>query len=477
MWGIVNLLTAFASNELESAVVSEIRSDVPSSHLAKNPASAIGVRGRGELVEPVAGADGVWLQDHPTNTMVINSVFTVDRMDLDTLRQLWMERVMAAGSGQRFPRFRQRVVDAKGRPFWEEDVEFDIARHIYLAPDLEEKVYDKDDLQRYIGRVASQPLPTDRPLWQFLMIPRFGDDGSAVVSRLHHVLGDGIAMVQVMFSMMDSGPEGGGMVLPAVVDRRGKAPNKVLMGLKAALAGPAILGRKMLWRTDPAPLHGPELSGEKRVAWTGPLDLDLVKEVKNRFGATLNDVLVASVAGAFRRYLEEQGEEATQLQVSMPVNVRSSSEELKMDNKFAAVLLSLPLDIRDPRERTLATKERLDALKRSVEPVTTYGLVRVMLKTLPESWSRELINFLGNKCTCVLSNVPGPQKPVYMAGHRLRAMLFWVPQRARVGIGVSILSYDGTLRLGVIADRALIADPAQLVAAFEEEFRELKGAV
>jgi len=458
---------------LESALATEI----DRSSKKKNPALAIGVRGRGALVGPVAGADGVWLQDHSTNTMVINSVFTLDRMDLGTLRELWMERVMAAGGGHRYRRFRQRVVDLKGRAFWEEDADFDISRHIILAPDLEEKTYEKGDLQQYIGRAASQLLPTDRSLWQFLLIPDFGDGGCAVVSRVHHVLGDGIAMVQVMFSIMDSSPEGGGMVLPAVVDRGGKPRNKFLLGLEASLAGPAILGRKMLWRADPAPLHGPQLSGEKQVAWTEPLDLDTVKAVKNRLGGTLNDILVACVAGAFRRYLEENGERATQLQVSMPVNVRSSAEELKMDNKFAAVLLSLPIHIRDPRQRTLVTKARLDALKRSVEPVTTYGVVRVMLKILPSSWSRALIDFLGNKCTCVLSNVPGPQSPVYMAGHRMRAMLFWVPQRSRVGIGVSIFSYDGKLRLGVIADRALIPEPSRLVAAFEEEFHELEAAV
>jgi hypothetical protein len=442
-----------------------------------NAALAVGVRGRGVLAEPVAGADGVWLQDRATNMMVINSVFTLDRMDIKILRELWMERVMDAGEGRRYPRFRQRVVDVKGKAFWEEDADFDIARHIVLAPGLEERIYDKSDLQKYIGGAASKPLPTDRPLWQFLLIPDFSDGCSAVVSRVHHVLGDGIAMVQVMFSMMDSSPEGGDMVLPAVVDRDGKPPNKLLLGLKALLAGPLILGRKMLWRADPAPLHGPELCGEKQVAWTEPLDLDMVKAVKNRLGGTVNDILVACVAGAFRRYLEESGQQATQLQVSMPVNVRSRAEELKMDNKFAAVLLSLPIHIRDPHARTHATKAQLDTLKRSIEPFTTYGVVRVMLRTLPASWSRGLIDFLGDKCTCVLSNVPGPQAPVYMAGHRMRAMLFWVPQRSKVGIGVSIFSYDGTLRLGVIADRALLPEPDRLVAAFEEEFLELKATV
>jgi hypothetical protein len=159
----------------------------------------------------------------------------------------------------------------------------------------------------------------------------------------------------------------------------------------------------------------------------------------------------------------------------MPVNVRSSSEELKMDNKFAAVMISLPVDVEDPKERTLATKDRMDALKRSVEPITTYGLVNVMLKTLPKGLSQGLIDFFGNKCTCVLSNVPGPQMPVYLAGRKLRAMLFWVPQRAQLGIGVSILSYAGSLRLAVLADTAVMPDPDRLVEAFTEELEALEA--
>lgn len=441
-------------------------------------ASAVGEPGDGRVIGPVEPADGVWLQDGANSLMVINAVFTVDHLDVGTFRQLWADRVMAAGGGERYPRYRWRVAQIGGRAHWQEDTSFDLTNHIFEVPERgEEAPSTKEKLEEYVGRLASRPLPNDRPPWQLLVVPEFGDGGSAIICRIHHVLGDGIAMVQVLFSIMDSSPEGGAMVLPSVIDRGGKPPNRALLALSASLAGPLVLLRKMLWRPDPAPLHGVALGGEKRVAWTRPIDVALIKEVKKRFGATMNDVLVACVAGAFRRYLEDHaGEVPRQLQVSMPVNVRSSSEELKMDNKFAAVLLSLPIEEREPRARTLETKRRLDALKRSVEPITTYGLVHVMLKTLPQGASRALIDYFANKCTCVLSNVPGPQKPVYLAGRRLRAMLFWVPQRAEVGIGVSIISYDGALRVGIIADSELVSEPGHLARAFETELEELQQA-
>lgn len=430
-------------------------------------------------LEAVAGADGVWLQDQATNLMVINTVFTIDRIDVETMRRVFFERLLGDGDAYRYPRFARRVIQRGSRYYWQDDPEFDISRQIILAPGLEEDpraLDDKAKLQDYMGGVASQPLPSDRPLWQLQVIPRFGDDGSALICRSHHVLGDGIAMVQVLFGLMDSIPNEG-MVVPAVVDRGGKPPNKLLLAAKASLAGPWILAQKMAWRSDRSSVHGPELTTEKRVAWTQPLELATIKAIKDHHGATVNDVLVACVAGAFRRYGKSRGEGLRQLQVSMPVNVRSSADKLVMDNKFAAVMLSLPVDIDDSVERIAETKRLMDQLKRSVEPVATFGIVNVMLKTLPFRWSAGLIDFFANKCTCVLSNVPGPQKPLYLAGRRLRAMLFWVPQRATVGIGVSLISFDGSLRMGVLADSRLVAEPSTLVEAFEAEVEELRRSL
>lgn len=428
--------------------------------------------------QPVSGADGVWLQDQSTNLMVINAVFTFDRMEVETFRRVFSQRLLGEPGNYRYPRFAQKVLQRGSGYVWQDDPDFDIARHIFVAPPAASDpsaLDSKEKLQSYVAELASQPLPEDRPLWQFLFVPNFAGDECAFITRVHHVMGDGIAMVQVLFSLMDAGGESG-QFMPAVVDKGGKPPNKLLLGLHASLAGPMILARKMFWSPDRSSVHGPALSGDKRVAWTPAISLEGVKSIKNRFGATVNDVLVACVAGAFRRYALARGEDPSRLQVSMPVNVRSRSDELVMDNKFAAVMLALPLDVDDGVERLAETKRRLDKLKRSVEPVSTYGIVNVMLKTLPFRWSAGLIDFFANKCSIVLSNVPGPQSALYVDGHRLRAMLFWVPQRATVGVGVSIISFDGNLRMGVMGDTALVDDPGELVEAFQAELAALEEA-
>lgn len=146
--------------------------------------------------------------------------------------------------------------------------------------------------------------------------------------------------------------------MPAVLDKGGKPPNKAILGMRALAAGPFLLGQKLLWRRDRSPLQGPALSGTKRVDWAEEVDLALIKTAKNHFGATLNDVLVACVTGGLRRYVADHGKELRQLRVSMPVNMCSKYEALKMDNKFAAVLLPLPVAGAGIRERVEATKKQ-----------------------------------------------------------------------------------------------------------------------
>ena len=117
----------------------------------------------------------------------------------------------------------------------------------------------------------------------------------------------------------------------------------------------------------------------------------------------------------------------------------------------------------------------MDEMKRSSVPVVVYEIQRVLLALLPEVLSRGLIDFLANKCTAVVTNITGPAHDIALAGRRVRSILFWVPQRARIGVGISILSFAGKVQLGVIADEALVPDPASLVQAFEEEFDALRS--
>ncbi len=426
--------------------------------------------------ERVASNDAMWLQDTPANLMVINAVFTTDRLDLATFRQAWQRRVMEVDGGRRFARLRRRITRVRGTAHWEDDPDFDLSRHI--IPAREPDLVTTAGLQDFIGREASRPLPDDRPLWQIQVVEDFEPGTSAFIVRIHHSIGDGVSLVTVIFTLMEemtaehpTAPAKGG-IRPAA----GAPGEGMLKALSIPFAAPGILLKRMLWRPDRHALHGPKVSGRKQVAWTAPIDIGVIKAAKNQFGATVNDVLMASVSGALSRYLERHaGQIVHRLLVSMPVNIRSADEALVIENRFAAVPLALPAGIAQVGERVRAVKAAMDDLKRSVVPIVVYGIQRTLLAVMPRRVSRGLIDFLANKCTAVVTNVPGPQLEVRLAGRQVKSMMFWVPQRADIGVGISILSFAGHVQVGVFADNNVLPDARDLIHAFEEEFEELRG--
>lgn len=423
----------------------------------------------------VAGNDAIWLQDTATNPMVINAIITTDRLDLQTLRDTFRVRVLEAEEGRRYARFRHRVVWHGSSPHWEEDPDFDISRHIYAAADPE--IRTTEQLQRFAGAEASRPLPDDRPRWQFHFVEQFEEESSALVVRIHHSIADGIALMAVIFAFMEEMTAEHQAVPRGAIRPAAGAPGSGLLRMIAVpLAAPGILIRRLLWVPDRHALHGPAVSGRKLVAWTAPLDLEVVKAAKNRLHATVNDVLMACVSGAISRYLARHANQTIQrVRISMPVNVRRSDEPLAMENKFAAVPLELPAGIPDLATRVTRVKQRMDELKRSAAPIVVYGIQRALLAALPQAVSRWLIDFLANKCTAVVTNVPGPQRDLTLAGRRVRNMMFWVPQRANIGLGISVLSFAGKVQVGVIVDARLIPDARDLTRAFEEEFEALRA--
>lgn len=424
--------------------------------------------------ERIAPNDAIWLQDSESNLMVINAVIITDHLDVATLRRTFQERIFGGADPARFERLRCRITGRGLARYWEPDPHFDLARHIIPAHATD--LHTLAQVQDYVGRQASRKLDRDRPRWEVQVIERFEDDASALLVRVHHSIGDGMALVSLMFALMDEswdrtdGVAQGSAPLPGLSLLR-----QVQRAIAIPLSAPGVLLKRLTWFPDRSHLHGPELSGTKRVAWTQPLDLEVVKRAKNLVGATVNDVLMAAVSGAFSRHLARVGGGSPRrFLISMPVNVRSPGQPLKCENQFAPVPVELPAGSPHLTHRILAVKRRLDQLKRSTTPLVVYGIQQALLAFMPKAVSRGLIDFLANKCTAVVTNVAGPAGTIALEGRRVRSILFWVPQRAQIGIGISILSFAGKVQVGVIADEALLPDPGHLVEAFEAEFQHLR---
>jgi diacylglycerol O-acyltransferase / wax synthase len=443
-------------------------------------------------VSRVSSIDAAWLRmEDPTNLMMVTGVLLFDgRLDQRRLRAAVEERLLP------FPRFRQRIQEPAfgvGMPSWKMDERFDLDAHLRRVALPEPG--DKLALEAFVSEVMSTPLDYTKPLWQFVVVEHAG--GSALVSRIHHAIADGIALVRVLLSLTDEKPRprrrrpahppdlepGGGSSLLRAGGWLAQAgfglarePGQALRAAGLGAGAAATLARVALMPPDPqTALKGP-LGVMKRAAWSEPIPLAEVKAAGVRAGCTVNDVLVAAAAGALRRYLAGRGEDVEGLDVraTVPVNLRPLDEAHRLGNQFGLVFLGLPLGVEEPAERLAEVKRRMDELKSSLQPavafgaLTAIGFLPVPLQPLP-------VQFFGSKASLVLTNVPGPRERLYLAGEPLRRAMFWVPQSGRLGLGVSILSYAGEVMVGVASDAGLVPDPQTIVDGFHSELDALTG--
>ena len=461
--------------------------------------------------ERMSAVDTAWLRmDGPANTMMIVSVMaTATPVRKADLRRVLETRLLC------FPRFRKRVETDPFGASWVEDSDFDLDAHFVVTELPGED--GRRELQALAARLASQPFDPARPLWQLHFVERYGT-GSAWVLRLHHCYADGVAMIRVLLSLteQDAGPAlAGAHAAESRVGRGKGAPdplqlldwvtqltqpvgdiveNALAEGARLletgvhklfhpevaaaiALQASGMVGefaRVVALPDDPAsPLRAP-LSGEKRVAWSEPLNLQEVKTVSRALGCTINDVLMATVAGALGAYLRAEGfdTQGVSLRASVPVNLREADEATTLGNKFGLLFVELPVGVANPLQRAYTMHDTMRGLKGSQQPSLTLTLLG-LLGMLPNIAQGPVLELFSRKGSLVASNVPGPQAPLYLCGQRITQMHFWVPQSGSIGVGVSILSYAGEVFFGLIADRACIAEPAQVVDRLGPEFERL----
>lgn len=459
-------------------------------------------------VMPLSNVDAAWLRmEHPTNLMMVSGIMTFDKpIDVEHLKAVVKYRLL------KFGRFRQRVVQPRlplGPYYWEDDPFFDLDHHLQRMSLPGEGSYTA--LQNVVSDLMSTPLDFSRPLWQLHLIENYGD-GCAIMSRLHHCIADGMALMYVLLSLTDFSPDAPwpttkslkgnsesegvlGGTLGALFKRASSAVNiardlteRLIREGRETLIHPTHIidlakqsgeaalstGRLVLRTPDPHTLFKGELGRAKRAAWSRPLPLKEVKAIKNVTGTTVNDVLVTAMAGGLRRYLLSRGASVNGLnfRAAVPVNLREPDEVEDLGNKFGLVFLSLPIGIGDTMDRLMEVSERMNALKNSSEATVAIGILSAMGMT-PNEIQDVLVKMFGAKATAVMTNVPGPPMPLYLAGQKISGLMFWVPQSGRLGLGVSIISYAGKVWLGVATDAGLVPDPNTIIEGFYDEYDSL----
>lgn len=407
--------------------------------------------------------------DRPENLMVVSGFF---RFATPVARER-LEAALREGL-LRYDRFRQRVEDtgsALARPRWVDCPDFDLDRH--LGEETLAAPGDDGALAAAIEPRLATPLPRDRPLWEMRLLHGYGA-GSALLFRVHHAMADGIALLQVLLDACEPAP-GAAREAP---QSRPKRPWHwwALLPLTAPLWALSFLGVAtwlIVRPQDPDTVYRAALTGRKRIAWTPPLPLAEVKALATAAGCKINDLLMTVAAGALRRHAAERGRPARDVRALVPVNMRPASRAGELGNAFSLVSPTLPLAEPAGHSRLRLVKRRMDRLKRSPEAHAVLTVVR-LFGFMGARLQHRIQRFLIRKTSLVMTNVPGPRRPLAMAGATIERVMFWVPMFGPTALGLSIFTYADELSMGVLSDEAALPEPAELARAIVAELDHLR---
>lgn len=435
---------------------------------------------------PMAPADAAWLRmDRPTNLMVVTSVMWFDEvLDWTALRALIQHRMI-----DRFPRFRQRVVHEHGRYSWEDVEGFDLEEHLHhvrlAAP------RGREQLQELTSGLVSVPLDHDRPLWDLYLVDGYGS-GCAAVFRMHHAIADGIALARMLMSLTDDpevepvavrAAEAAGdassspladvvahelleaLVHPQRLAALAARPGRVLDLARTALADAEALAQLTVMPADRQTALRGVAGVRKSVTWSPPVPLDSLRDAAHLSGTTVNDVLLAAVAGALRAHLVRRRSPVHDVRAIVPFNLRPLDQPLpaELGNKFGLVYVPLPLSTPDRHERLQEMARRTRRVKDSAQGLVAFGILELVGRA-PQLVEDLAIDVFASKGTGVMTNVPGPRSPVTLAGTRLAGTIGWGPTSGDLALGVAMFSYAGTVTIGLCVDADLVPDVELLLA-------------
>jgi WS/DGAT/MGAT family acyltransferase len=418
----------------------------------------------------------------------------------DDLKRLYQERQHL------LPRFRQKVMTvpfAAGRPVWVDDPDFDLDFHIRRG--AVPKPGGKKELADYVQRIHSRPLDRSKSLWELYFIEGLEDDHVAVLSKVHHAMIDGMSGMDIATVLFDLGPE------PRVVEAEpykpepAPTPRDLLINtlreqithpvrsafgnLSLAIRTPEILLRRVQQTVSgfgsilaagappKSPFNRP-VGPNRRFAMADAPVSDF-KAIKNALGGTVNDVVLGAVAGALHRFLKRRGEptQGLSLRAMIPVSTRDESQKMALGNQVTSIFVDLPVGPMDAATRLRAITAATKDLKQSHQAVAAGALMNI------GTWAPPTLHGLAARLVArqrllnlVISNVPGPQIPIYLAGAKLLAMYPVMPLGETLALAVAVTSIGGTMGFGITSDWDSMPDIDDFAGDMNNAILDLKKA-
>ena len=404
------------------------------------------------------------------------------------------------------PRYRQRLAAVplgQARPRWVDDERFDLRYHVRNT--ALPQPGSEYELQVLAGRIFSQQLRRDRPLWELWLVSGVDDERFAVLSKTHHALVDGVSGLDILSVLFAPGSEANGdpwraeptpsapRLLADALAERATSAGELVRPLRAIVRRPrhvlarvtetAVGAGAMAWaglRPAPrTPYNAQPVGPDRRFTWTRA-SLAEVKAIKNTLGGTVNDVVLTVVARALRAHLVRRGEdvEGLELKAFVPVSVRSDDERGTLGNQVSGMLATLPVGDPDAARCLSTISAQMRVVKESGQAVGATALTELTgfaPPTLIQQASRLVTR--QRFVNLVVTNVPGPQFPLFLDGRELTDMFPMVPLGSNLGLGVAIVSYNGALNFGLVGDFNALPDLEDLAGDVQTALEELAAAV
>lgn len=445
----------------------------------------------------------IWKLEESTGLVTVTGVLELDQIpDINNIKKVVNDRLL------RHNRFRQKIVVKNGQLTWVEDELFNINAHIHRiglpSP------CDNTALQEVISQLMSQPLDQSKPLWQFHIIENLVSEKATFLARLHHSIGDGISLIKVLFSLTHLTAELSLEPLPSFEKKEEKElsflesaiknvedalgagndllqeaqkvvankPDNILEKIKSGFNSTLEVGKMLGSKPEAAKLYKGKASVMKRAAWSKAFDIKKVKAIRKASGGTINEVLLAALTGAIRNHMLHHGIRIREdFPIAIPVSLHDEKSmmtmEVELQNKIGALPLQLPVQEFEHLKIIEIIKKRSEAMKKSPLPLASYSLANAIGGAISKEIQQNMAEFLGNSIMASVSNVPGPQLPLFCAGCEVEDMMFWIPQSHAIGMGISIISYNGKVRMGITTDDAIVTDPEYIVSEFEDELADM----
>ncbi|XP_068231330.1 putative diacyglycerol O-acyltransferase Mb3154c [Palaemon carinicauda] len=426
----------------------------------------------GHWVTPATGMEAVFALDSAgARAVICGATILKGKVSVTTVRQHLSERIMElkdAKGNYLHPKFRRVIQKRFGVVVWAWEENFNITRHVkpLLCQRRVQCLWDEDEIVGELAARTNDQFVKGLAKWEVLVAPlkqfdKYFDsdqeewDYTVVMLRIHHALGDGRSLVGLIVSALADPPLPDPRPSPVCQHPFTSCTTRALRVIWSITHLPWVMIR-LLIRGDKSVLHGSRLGGVKHLAWSPPISLAFLKRGRTLAGATVNDILLAGLSSAlYRHFSLESPEVPPQVMTVIPVDVTTPMSFLSLGNRISLCTLPLPTERMAPKDRLEAVRHRMNLLKSSPDVMVNYIALDLIANLVPGPLSRRLLHTHG--VTMVASNMPGPTKEINLFGETVEDIMFWIPNKSRTGLGVSLLSYSGTVRIGLNVDSELIS--------------------